>query len=241
MNNVGPTNIKQESEDPLKLSNDLIKEVKSKTKHRKKPKPPKPKNNFISFFKSKSLFSNTKNNEKANCKLIKFYQNGRLNHGKDVIPTFELPGHSSFELNRHEFTLPHASKYKLEKQLAKKLAKRLAKKKCRKVLESSSPPKFTCDKCGKSFANKNQLTQHIQSKHENMRYVCDICNRSFSWEKDLRRHVKQVHEDNVQYNCEKCDKSFHYKVNLSRHIQHVHENVRYNCDKCDKSFLFNQV
>ena len=92
----------------------------------------KPKKNFISFFNTKGLFGN----KKPKSKLVKFYQNGRLAHGKDVIPAFDLPGHRSFELNRQEFTLPHAREYNQELEQHVSEGPKSPKKKSRKLVES---------------------------------------------------------------------------------------------------------
>ena len=113
-------------------SSKVLKTTSTQTVSSNENEDSKPKKNFISFFNTKSLFSN----KKPKSKLVKFVVNGRLAHGKDVIPAFELPGHRSFELNRHEFTLPHAREYNqaLEEEVSE--GPKSPKKKSRKLVES---------------------------------------------------------------------------------------------------------
>ena len=120
----------------------------------------KPKKNFISFFNTKGLFNAAKPKPTV---LVKFYQKGRLGHGKDVSPAFELPGHRSFELNPHEFTLPHAREYgqELEQQGSEPRPKS-PKKKARKLIES--PKKESAKKeSPKKEPAKKSIKETIES------------------------------------------------------------------------------
>lgn len=59
---------------------------------------------------------------------------------------------------------------------------------------------FPCSICGKMFANKYNVTAHVNSVHKGIRPVvdesklrCSLCARKFPRYKQLRRHLYQVH------------------------------------------------
>jgi len=54
---------------------------------------------------------------------------------------------------------------------------------------------FRCDICAKTFAKKQQLTEHIEIKHEGSdRFKCHICNKRLTTKQSLHKHL-QTHEE----------------------------------------------
>merc|ERR1711874_45150 len=51
--------------------------------------------------------------------------------------------------------------------------------------------KFECSKCEYKTYTKRQLTRHVQSVHEGIRYDCSLCGKSVF---NLRDHTKFAHE-----------------------------------------------
>jgi len=50
---------------------------------------------------------------------------------------------------------------------------------------------FQCMECGKIFANRNSLTNHLPS-HQG-RTTCVICGKEFSSPSNLNKHIKSKH------------------------------------------------
>ena len=53
---------------------------------------------------------------------------------------------------------------------------------------------FSCTVCGKSFAYKHVLENHIETHMDNA-YPCDICNKIFKTRNSLKSHLSQKHRN----------------------------------------------
>ena len=117
--------------------------------------------------------------------------------------------------------------------------------------------KYECQQCNKAFTKTSNLTRHIQSIHEGMKYACNQCDLQFTTQSramtkgykyecqqcdkayitssHLTRHIQSVHEG-VNVACDQCDKQYTDQSSLTRHIQSVHEGVKYACNHCDKCY-----
>ena len=92
-----------------------------------------------------------------------------------------------------------------------------------------SKEKSSCDKCGKSFANKSTLKAHVDVVHEGKRsQKCEECNKIFTQKSDLKKHIKHVHRDIRDHKCDECNKAFHKKSHLNEHIKTVHRGIKTN-------------
>uniref|UniRef100_A0A1B6EGH4 C2H2-type domain-containing protein n=1 Tax=Clastoptera arizonana TaxID=38151 RepID=A0A1B6EGH4_9HEMI len=117
--------------------------------------------------------------------------------------------------------------------------------------KGESEKKFSCDECGKGFANKYVLNTH-KYFHKNIRpFKCDYCPKSFKTKGQARTHqirhrtreknefVKRENESTTQLNkvrCDFCGELFVNKYVLETHKKY-HSGVRpYNCRYCSKSF-----
>ena len=83
---------------------------------------------------------------------------------------------------------------------------------------------FSCDKCGKKFSTKNNLSQHILYVHNKIQHVkCDQCTATFSRRSGLKLHIRSKHGNELFY-CvyDGCKKSFNIKGNMTKHVKNVH-------------------
>ena len=85
-----------------------------------------------------------------------------------------------------------------------------------------------CLNCSAEFRNKNELNQHINAVHKDIKH-CKYCGTIFSLRRNLVTHMKSIHEGRL-YNCSECDykakKLDHLKVNK----QNLHETqIRSQC------------
>ena len=82
-----------------------------------------------------------------------------------------------------------------------------------KTEEIRNPNEFSCEKCEKKFATIKLLSQHVQSKHEELAKVskkCDKCQKKFKSERALQTHRKNIKncESTVPNLCQHCGKVF---------------------------------
>ena len=81
-------------------------------------------------------------------------------------------------------------------------------------MKTHEPQKFQCDKCAKSYSNKDALSYHIAKKHQVsvQKYSCDICGSQFATPALLASHRKIMHENEENANkskgliCQFCSK-----------------------------------
>ncbi|KAH8348591.1 hypothetical protein KR084_008955 [Drosophila pseudotakahashii] len=81
-------------------------------------------------------------------------------------------------------------------------------------------PKPKCEICGKEFANKFFLTEHLNKKHFNRRnFTCEICGANFYSQGTMQTHRKSVHLLIQTVKCEVCDLTIKSKGNYLRHLK----------------------
>ena len=99
--------------------------------------------------------------------------------------------------------------------------------------------RFSCDKCSKCFALKDQLKKH-ESVHEKEYYPCSQCDKILKSKDGLTTHIKSVHEGQKKpFSCDKCSKCFALKGQLKRHRECVHKDESYPCSQCGKVLYYN--
>ena len=90
-----------------------------------------------------------------------------------------------------------------------------------------------CKTCGKKFACKQYLRNHMRFIHGGELFKCDKCNWTTKRKVFLNYHISAKHSDTNLYKCNLCDYGTSRKNNLQSHIQSIHENLQFKCDKCD--------
>ncbi|XP_063836250.1 zinc finger protein 91-like [Ostrinia nubilalis] len=98
--------------------------------------------------------------------------------------------------------------------------------------------KYMCSDCGKRFANKTRLKDHVNWEHlKNFVHTCDVCQKVFKSHTALYIH-KQVHnKDSTDHLCDHCGKHFANLARLRCHIVALHTSTApYKCSVCCAKF-----
>ena len=91
-----------------------------------------------------------------------------------------------------------------------------------------------CDKCGKRFAFKRDLKEHVRLVHEGFRYNCDTCNILFTSKHQFKNHNAREHSLGSIFQCEFCS---YCCINTTDRIQNhmlSHEEPKFKCRYCGK-------
>ena len=91
-------------------------------------------------------------------------------------------------------------------------------------LQNDFEKAFHCEYCSKKFLTRGNLRQHIQSKHQGVKFDCNQCDQQFSQHGHLKRHIKSKHEG-VIYSCSQCGHQCNREDNLRKHYQSSHNNI----------------
>merc|ERR1719400_1801423 len=100
---------------------------------------------------------------------------------------------------------------------------------------------FVCIYCNKDFTEKRFLNDHLQTAHNGVDgpLKCPNCGREFAYKTSLKQHLKkQMCERNMnrshgnlsssaiakQFQCPFCDKSYSWKQTLKQHVSIYHRN-----------------
>ena len=96
---------------------------------------------------------------------------------------------------------------------------------------------YTCDVCGKSYANKSGLKAHILHVHEKYseEVPCDVCGISFRTRDLLKQHQEREHSECPKYACETCGQRFGNSYHLKRH-EVIHTDEEFPCGLCSRRF-----
>ena len=65
--------------------------------------------------------------------------------------------------------------------------------------EGPKEKKYPCDECGKVFASKGHLNEHIAGVHDRSNVTnCPICEKQFNTEKRMRKHLLNSHKESAE-------------------------------------------
>uniref|UniRef100_A0A034VVR2 Zinc finger protein 112 n=1 Tax=Bactrocera dorsalis TaxID=27457 RepID=A0A034VVR2_BACDO len=82
------------------------------------------------------------------------------------------------------------------------------------------PRLHSCHHCNKRFSTRATLEKHMTT-HEAVTYGCNECTTTFANANELKQHVMQLHVKPRYLKCEHCDKRFCYMRELQQH-QKIH-------------------
>ena len=97
---------------------------------------------------------------------------------------------------------------------------------------------YDCSTCGKIFATKGQLTEHLICHVDERPFTCAVCGMAFKRKTHLSTHILTHSEDRL-FECSTCSKSFRQKASLIKHIKVIHKGVKLpsaDCPTCGKKF-----
>jgi len=83
-----------------------------------------------------------------------------------------------------------------------------------------------CDLCDFIARNKRGLQYHMK-KHEGMLYLCDKCSYTSPTKDQLRNHTNSKHGE-LKIKCDYCDFKFPAKWRLEKHMKRIHSNQKSN-------------
>lgn len=83
---------------------------------------------------------------------------------------------------------------------------------------------FSCERCGRTFAEKTKLNRHMLTHTGERSFRCqfDGCSKAFSLEANLKSHIK-THTGEKPHKCQICDHAFSHPYNLRVHISRRHK------------------
>ncbi|KPJ00474.1 Zinc finger protein 57 [Papilio xuthus] len=99
--------------------------------------------------------------------------------------------------------------------------------------------KYMCSECGKRFANKTRLRDHVDWDHlKNYVHKCTDCQKVFKSHTSLYLHKQNVHEkDQAGHLCHHCGKAFPNQAKLRGHVSGLHSReAPYKCGTCNARF-----
>ncbi|XP_013141783.1 PREDICTED: zinc finger protein 595-like [Papilio polytes] len=99
--------------------------------------------------------------------------------------------------------------------------------------------KYMCSECGKRFANKTRLRDHVDWDHlKNYVHKCTECQKVFKSHTSLYLHKQNVHEkDQAGHLCHHCGKAFPNQAKLRGHVSGLHaREAPYKCVSCSARF-----
>lgn len=102
--------------------------------------------------------------------------------------------------------------------------------------------RFSCDVCGKEYANKARVKFHLKNFHQEATNstVCGICDGRYSTPTSLRKHVERVHTRKRDVLCTKegCNMSFFTNKDRADHLRNKHRVNMLKCENCRKEFAY---
>lgn len=93
-----------------------------------------------------------------------------------------------------------------------------------------------CHVCGKQFRAPNGLQRHLTETHERLRrYTCQICHKSFANSQNLKQHMR-IHTGERPFVCSHCGKRFTQSGSLHVHLKTHSATLPHACRDCGAKF-----
>ena len=97
---------------------------------------------------------------------------------------------------------------------------------------------YRCDTCSKGFPERYLLKNHVDAKHNGIKWICEFCAKSFEGKGALGVHKRKSHTNDATYKCSTCRKSFMDKNLYVGHISKHSARKLFSCGTCKKSFQY---
>ncbi|VDO31983.1 unnamed protein product [Haemonchus placei] len=83
---------------------------------------------------------------------------------------------------------------------------------------------LSCDRCGRTFAERTKLKRHMLTHTGERAFQCRFegCSKAFSLEANLKSHIK-THTGEKPHKCQICHHAFSHPYNLRVHISRRHK------------------
>ena len=96
---------------------------------------------------------------------------------------------------------------------------------------------YSCSLCNDKYLSHNGLTLHVFNRHERKvtDMGCSYCGKEFASKMDLKNHITTEHKEK-RYECSKCEASYLNQTTLLSHIEQVHEGKKHQCTTCGEIF-----
>lgn len=97
---------------------------------------------------------------------------------------------------------------------------------------------FSCCHCDKTFRGISRLREHTRIHTGERPYICDGCSKAFRSHTNLRHHKISMHSDERRHLCTVCGKKFKFNSSLKTHMwTHNGDEKPYNCTRCKEGFM----
>ena len=95
---------------------------------------------------------------------------------------------------------------------------------------------MACRYCPRVFKRRQNLINHLRSKHLRRVLPCAACELIFFTTDSLNQLVKTQHGGEFQVTCGGCRCIFTEKRTLVRHLRAKHQGVTFPCPQCSRTF-----
>uniref|UniRef100_A0A1A9Z9G2 C2H2-type domain-containing protein n=1 Tax=Glossina pallidipes TaxID=7398 RepID=A0A1A9Z9G2_GLOPL len=110
-----------------------------------------------------------------------------------------------------------------------------------KEAQINSKRNFVCDKCGRKFLGRTQLTDHVRSDCGRLPiYQCQECGKCLTTAGILKTHML-LHKADRPYQCDQCGKTFKIKAQYKAHLKYRHSDEKhFKCHLCPKAYPYRE-
>eukprot|EP01084_Bolivina_argentea_P070921 128962_1 len=128
----------------------------------------------------------------------------------------------------------HGKTVQIKPEISKK---ELVEYEQQKPRSNTSGGRFKCKRCGKRFAKKFYLENHVINMHMDNRdkpYQCRYCTYGAAKKWQVMCH-ENAHRNERAYKCELCERAFNNKKGLKNHKNNIHKRP-FKCKDCGRGF-----
>lgn len=103
------------------------------------------------------------------------------------------------------------------------------------LVNTLTPPRYTCLVCGKIFVDAAVLNQHERSHRLNRPFSCSVCGKLFTQRGTMTRHMRS-HLGLKPFACEECGMRFTRQYRKMEHMRIHSREKPYQCQLCGLRF-----